>query len=103
MKRTNFPRHPLMRTALLVELFQQLPALPDGDFLGGRSLELHTHLERFRQQVGTKYTEGTLQRMLAHPAVQSRRARLVALGLIGTMQSNADAASWLHDADAPGR
>jgi tetratricopeptide (TPR) repeat protein len=89
-----------MRTALLVELFQQLPALPDGDFLGGRSLELHTHLERFRQNVGAKYTEGTLQRLLLNPAVQARRAALLALGLVGTMRSNADAAACLHDDDA---
>jgi len=89
-----------MRTALLVEQFQQLPALPNGDFLGGRSVELHTHLERFRLQVSAKYNEGTLQRMLAHPAVQARRAALLALGLTGTMLSNAEAASCLHDEDA---
>jgi tetratricopeptide (TPR) repeat protein len=86
-----------MRTALLVELFQQLPALPDGDFLAGRSCELQPHLERFRQGVSAKYAEGTLQRLLLHPAVQARRAALLALGLNGSMASNALVAERLHD------
>lgn len=88
-----------MRTALLVDLFQQLPALPDGDFLAGRSLELQSHLERFRQGVAAKYAEGTLQRLLSHPAVQARRAALLALGLLGTMNSNSEMAQRLHDDD----
>jgi tetratricopeptide (TPR) repeat protein len=86
-----------MRTALLVELFQQLPALPDGDFLAGRSCELQQHLERFRHGVAQKYQEGTLQRLLVDPAVQARRAALLALGLNGTMASNALVAERLHD------
>jgi tetratricopeptide (TPR) repeat protein len=86
-----------MRTALLVELFQQLPALPDGDFLASRSCELQPHLERFRHRVGMTYTEGTLQRLLADPAVQARRAALLALGLNGSMASNALVAERLHD------
>lgn len=86
-----------MRTALLVELFQQLPALPDGDFLAGRSCELQPHLERFRHSVAQKYSEGTLQRLLADPAMQARRAALLALGLTGSMASNALVAERLHD------
>jgi tetratricopeptide (TPR) repeat protein len=86
-----------MRTALLVELFQQLPALPDGDFLAGRSCELQPHLERFRQSVALKYSEGTLQRLLADPAAQARRAALLALGLTGGMGSNALVAERLQD------
>lgn len=86
-----------MRRALLVDYFQQLPALPDGDFLGGRSAELHRHLERFRRRVAARYTEGTLQRLLTHRCTQSRRAALLALGLQGTMVSNAVVAARLHD------
>jgi tetratricopeptide (TPR) repeat protein len=88
-----------MRTALLVDNFQQLPALPDGDFLAGRSAELQTHLERFRKSVAAKYTEGTLQRLLNSSVVQARRAALLALGLQGTMQSNSVVAQRLHDED----
>jgi tetratricopeptide (TPR) repeat protein len=89
-----------MRTALLVECFQDLPALPDGDFLAGRSAELQTHLDRFRSRVGKKYSEGTLQRLLEHPCSQARRAALLALGLQGTMISNAVVAERLHDEEA---
>jgi len=86
-----------MRNALLVELFQQLPAIPEGDFLAGRSAELQLHLERFREAVASTYTEGTLQRLLTSTAVQTRRAAILALGLQGTMLSNAAIAACLHD------
>jgi tetratricopeptide (TPR) repeat protein len=88
-----------MRSAVLVDYFQQLPALPDGDFLGGRSAELHVHLERFRRRVLNRYTEGTLQRLLMNSCAQVRRAALLALGLHGTMISNVAAAECLHDDD----
>jgi tetratricopeptide (TPR) repeat protein len=89
-----------MRTALLVEYFQVLPALPDGDFLAGRSVELQMHLDRFRARVAGKYAEGTLQRLLDHSCSQARRAALLALGLNGSMLSNAAVARCLHDDDA---
>lgn len=89
-----------MRTALLVDFFLDLPALPDGDFLAGRSAELQTHLNRFRQRVAARYTEGTLQRLLGHSNSQVRRAALLSLGLQGTMISNAIVADRLHDEEA---
>ena len=89
-----------MRTARLVEYFQDLPALPDGDFLAGRSAELQTHLDRFRGRMAAQYMEGTLQRLLDHPCSQARRAALLALGLQGNMVSNAAVAQRLHDEDA---
>src|SRR5262249_37440263 len=76
-----------------------LPVLPDGDFLAGRSAELQTHLERFRLSVVARYTEGTLQRLLIDACAQARRAALLALGLEGTMASNASVAACLHDED----
>src|SRR5262249_16161523 len=93
------PRTPAMRTCLLVDKFQQLPALPDAHFLPGRSPDLQTHLERFRQNIVARYTAGTLQRLLESSAVQARWAALLALGLQGTMQSNAMVAERLHDGD----
>ena len=86
-----------MRTALLVDLFQQLPAIPDGDFFSDRAVGLQTHLERFRTGVTAKYSEGTLQRLLEANAVQIRRAALLALGLVGTMESNAAVSARLLD------
>src|SRR5262245_3252462 len=88
-----------MRRAVLVESFLQLPVIPDGDFLGGRSAELHKPLERFRRTVGGTYSEGTLQRLLEGENSQVRRAALLALGLQGSMASNAAAAGRLHDDD----
>jgi tetratricopeptide (TPR) repeat protein len=89
-----------MRRAALVEYFLQLPVLPDGDFLGGRSAELHKHLDRFRRKVGARYTEGTLQRLLDSGCSQVRRAALLALGLQGSMLSNSAVAGLLHDDDS---
>jgi len=89
-----------MRRALLIDYFQQLPVLPDGDFLAVRSAELHRHLERFRRRVATRYGEGTLQRLLTHAGPQARRAALLALGLQGSMSSNPGVAGLLHDDDA---
>jgi tetratricopeptide (TPR) repeat protein len=88
-----------MRTALLVDLFQQLPAIPDGDFFSDRAVGLQTHLERFRSGVTDKYSEGTLQRLLEANAVQIRRAALLALGLVGTMESNPAVAARLLDGE----
>jgi tetratricopeptide (TPR) repeat protein len=88
-----------MRIALLVDLFQQLPAIPDGDFFSDRAVALQSHLERFRRGITNRYTEGTLQRLLESNAVQLRRAAVLALGLVGTMDSNAAVAGRLLDAE----
>ena len=47
-----------------------------------------------------RYAEGTLQRLLAHDDVRARRGAAFALGLLGTMQSNAAVAAALKDDDA---
>ena len=39
--------------------------------------------------VRARYTEGTLQRLVAADDVRIRRAAVLALGLIGTIDSNA--------------
>ncbi|MBO0697038.1 MAG: tetratricopeptide repeat protein, partial [Zavarzinella sp.] len=44
-------------------------------------------------------TEGTLQRLLRHPDAETRQAAVLALGLVGTMDSNAQLAHALHDED----
>jgi tetratricopeptide (TPR) repeat protein len=56
-------------------------------------------LDQFRAQVETRYTEGTLQRLLDCPTVEARRAAVLALGTIGTMESNTAVAAMLHDED----
>src|SRR6185312_3994066 len=53
----------------------------------------------FRAEVKDRYTEGTLQRLLNSTDARTRRAAILALGLVGTFQSNAAVAAMLHDDD----
>ena len=89
-----------MGKALLVEYYEELQH-PGG---GGRNREarearLQAALDRFKDQVQARYTEGTLQRLLDAPGARTRRASVLALGLVGTMKSNAGVAAMLHDDD----
>ena len=58
-------------------------------------------LERYRDQILTRYTETTLARILATSvAVQARRGAVLALGIIGTFaESNAALGKALQDDD----
>jgi tetratricopeptide (TPR) repeat protein len=57
-------------------------------------------LNLFRQNVGARYTEGTLCRVLQTGSAQARRAAVLALGLVGSYQVNAAVARALRDDDA---
>ncbi len=89
-----------MSTPLLVEMYSQLPELRPGDdedlWLAGAQ----EALREFRTAVCERYTEGTLQRVLASPDIKTRRAAALALGMIGTMESNPAVAAALHDPDS---
>ena len=54
-------------------------------------------LKRFVRHIKRRYTEGTLQRLLTHADPRSREAALVALRLVGTMESNAAVVACLRD------
>jgi tetratricopeptide (TPR) repeat protein len=56
-------------------------------------------IDAFRRSVQARYTEGTLGRLLQDGEPQARRAAVLALGLVGTMRSNAAVARSLRDAD----
>jgi tetratricopeptide (TPR) repeat protein len=56
-------------------------------------------IEHFRRSVSTRYTEGSLCRLIESGDTQSRRAALLALGLYGTYQCNASVARALRDDD----
>jgi tetratricopeptide (TPR) repeat protein len=86
-------------TALLVEYFNQLPEGRTGDDPQANNPQQQAALSRFTQQVAARYTEGTLVRLLNSPDPVTRRAALLALGLLGTMESNAAVAARLHDHD----
>jgi len=85
-------------TALLVEYYGALPDAGDDDRHPSRSARLKA-LASFKKKVAARYTEGTLQRLLNSPDATTRRAAVLALGLLGSMRSNRDVADLLRDDD----
>jgi tetratricopeptide (TPR) repeat protein len=57
-------------------------------------------MREFRDAIRGKYTEGTLLRLLASEDVKARRAAVLGLGFIGTMNANSTVAAALHDSDS---
>lgn len=88
-----------MPEALLVEWYRGLPHFKTGDDPDLWAGRMHKALRSFRRRIRLRYTEGTLQRMLDSPSTEVRRAVVLALGLAGTIQSNAALARVLHDPD----
>ncbi|HSQ56726.1 MAG TPA: tetratricopeptide repeat protein [Gemmata sp.] len=88
-----------MATSRLVELFDRLPELRPGDDEDLWAAGVQDAMREFRTAVREKYTEGTLQRILATSDLRARRAAVLALGLIGTIDSNAAVAAVLQDED----
>ena len=86
--------------ALLVELFDRLPEYRLGDDEDLWAAGCRDALREFRAAVRDRYTEGTLQRLLAGAdEVKARRAAALALGLVGTPAAAPVLAAALHDAD----
>jgi len=85
-------------TALIVELYRQLPRRRKGESEASWSARLRSATEAFAEAVRQRYTEGTLQRLLNGDSV-TRQAATLALGLLGTLDSNAPLAARLHDPD----
>src|SRR5262249_24049603 len=57
-------------------------------------------IESFQQQASARYTEGTLPRLIETGDAPARRAGVLALGLLGSMASNAAVARALRDSDS---
>ena len=86
--------------SLLVEAFENLPQRGPGDDPDLFRAGAEAAVAEFRQLVRERYTEGTLGRILAsHLDPRHRRAAVTALGLVGTMASNAVVANALRDDD----
>jgi tetratricopeptide (TPR) repeat protein len=90
---------PAVSASLLVEMFEKLPELQPGDDEDLWAAGVHDAMGDFRASVRTRYTEGTLQRVLASADVKARRAAALALGFVGTMDSNPVLAAALADRD----
>jgi tetratricopeptide (TPR) repeat protein len=84
---------------LLVTYFDRLPPLNPGDDEELWAAGAGPHVQRFKDEVRGKYTEGTLSRLLSAADVRTRRASALALGLIGTMGCNQPLAARLRDDD----
>jgi tetratricopeptide (TPR) repeat protein len=85
--------------ARLLEYYRELPQLQPPDDPDLWAARMHDALRIYRQQALRWYTEGTLQRLLANPEPDARRAAVLAIGLYGTMDSNGPLARVLHDDD----
>jgi tetratricopeptide (TPR) repeat protein len=85
--------------ALLLEYYHELPKPRDGEGRAAWAVRLEAGLEQFKQKVEARYNEGTLQRLLRCSDPEGRRAALVALRLLGSMNSNEPVAGMLRDDD----
>jgi tetratricopeptide (TPR) repeat protein len=82
--------------SLLVEFYQQIPT---GGSSAKPKITRKEAIEVFKHRVAGRYNEGTLLRLLANGDNLSRRAALLALSLLGTMNASAGIAVCLHDDD----
>lgn len=89
-----------MSKPFLIEMFDRIPPLQPGDDEELWGVGVQEAIRAFRAAVREKYTEGTLQRLLASDNVKVRRAAVLALGLIGTMEANPSVAGALRDSDS---
>ncbi len=85
-----------MSNSLLVEFYHQIP---EGRAGAKPKLTRKEAIAAFKHRVAERYTEGTLLRVLEHGDNESRRAALLALGLLGTMNACPGLAARLRDED----
>jgi len=83
-------------TSLLVEYYNQIP---EGRSEGKPKMTRKEAIEVFKHRVAERYTEGTLTRVLESADCRNRRAALLALGLLGTMEACSAIAARLRDED----
>jgi tetratricopeptide (TPR) repeat protein len=80
-------------------MFERLPELKPGDDEDLWAAGVQDAMREFRTAVRERYTEGTLARLLSSTDARTRRAAVLALGLIGTTEVNPAVAAVLHDED----
>ena len=88
-----------MSIARLVEFYRELPQLTppgDPDLWAAR---MHDALRTFRRQLQSRYTEGTLQRLLTHRRSRDAASRDPGLGLSGRWSRMPRSPASLHDED----
>ena len=85
-----------MSNSLLVEYYQQIP---EGRSDAKPKVTRKEAIEVFKHRIAERYNEGTLLRLVESGDNLSRRAALLALGMLGTMNACAGIAPRLHDED----
>jgi tetratricopeptide (TPR) repeat protein len=80
-------------------MFDRIPELKPGDDEELWAAGVQDAMRVFRTEVRERYTEGTLARLLASTDARTRRASVLALGLIGTVEATAAVAALLRDQD----
>lgn len=85
--------------SLLLEFYGKLPQPRQDDDPDLLHAGMQAAMREFRDAVRERYSEGTLQRLLASGDQPTRRAAALALGLVGTMKSNPTVATALRDED----
>ena len=85
-----------MSNSLLVEYYQQIP---EARSVTKPKVTRKEAIEVFKHRIAERYSEGTLLRLLENGDNLCCRAALLALGLLGTMNSCASIAARLHDED----
>jgi tetratricopeptide (TPR) repeat protein len=88
-------------TALLLEFYDELPE-PKGDNPKAWEIRLRAALEKFKKKVIGRYNEGTLHRLLGSNDNRTRRAAVLALGLLGNMKDSNPAVAAMLDDEDPG-
>src|SRR5207244_295007 len=78
------PRGAQVGTALLVEYYEALPERREGMDSEIWAARIQAGLGKFKKRVEARYSEGTLQRLLDNPHTRTRRAAVLALGMIGS-------------------
>lgn len=89
-----------MSDPLLVRFYRKLPQPSPADDQELWQAGVQEAMREFRQAVKNNYSEATLHRLLVHPNPTARQAAVLALGLVGTMQSNTAVAGALKDDDS---
>ncbi len=89
-----------MIDALLLKFYRELPQPQANDDPDLWQAGIQDAMRSFRISIKNNYTEGTLQRLLIHPDTTTRQATVLALGLVGTLESNAALAAALKDSDS---
>ena len=92
-----------MGAALLVEYFRRIPSRRTKDDAETWRKRQEEGRHKFLELAKARYNEGTLLRLLDGGEAKARRAALLALGQLGSMEANAAVAAHLKDDDAEAR